>query len=120
VKRSGSSSTRDDSAGPSPAVLRAKYLDYCSARVAEVLLRLSPDEMFLLAQDAARERNVEHEGSLSYSESVRLATDRISRDLALPDFAGWASDYAQDPERFEREMLGLWEADVRTSEKESA
>ena len=34
-------------------VLRAKYLDYCSAQVADILLLLSPDEMFVLAQDAA-------------------------------------------------------------------
>ncbi len=35
-------------------VLRAKYLDYCSAQVADILLLLSPDEMYVLAQDAAR------------------------------------------------------------------
>ena len=36
-------------------VLRAKYLDFCSAQVADILLLLSPDEMFVLAQDASRE-----------------------------------------------------------------
>jgi hypothetical protein len=92
-------------------VLRAKYLDYCSARVADLLLRLTPDEMYVLAQDAARELEGRGDGPLSYTEIVRLATDRISRKLDLPDFPRWVVEYRADPESFEKELLGLWETD---------
>jgi hypothetical protein len=117
VKRSGKSTSPDGAPESSKTVLRAKYLDYCSARVAEFLLRLSPDEIYLLAQEATRELNVENEESLSYSAIVRFATDRISSQLALPDFDSWAREYRLDPQRFERELLGLWEADLRTSDR---
>jgi hypothetical protein len=36
------------------AILRAKYLDYCSAQLADLLLYLSPDEIYLVAEKAAR------------------------------------------------------------------
>jgi hypothetical protein len=35
-------------------VLRAKYLDWCSARIAERFLKLSPDEIYQLAERASR------------------------------------------------------------------
>jgi hypothetical protein len=105
--------------GPSPpklsgdepeAILRAKYLDYCSAQVADILLLLSPDEMFVLAQDAAREAGVA--GDLSYEEIVDLATGRVSRKLALPSFEDWVQDYMQNPDQYEEQMMGLWESDI--------
>ena len=34
------------------AILRAKYLDWCSARIAERFLALSPDEIYQLAERA--------------------------------------------------------------------
>lgn len=34
-------------------VLRAKYLDWCSARIADQFLKLTPDEIFQLAQQVA-------------------------------------------------------------------
>jgi hypothetical protein len=97
---------------PTETVLRAKYLDYCSARVAEVLLHLSPDEMYLLAQDAAREAGRVDADPLRYDEMVRLATGRLSAGLALPSFEEWAEAYRQDPARFERELLGLWKSEL--------
>ena len=33
-------------------VLRAKYHDYCSAQVADLLVYMSPDEIYLLAHRA--------------------------------------------------------------------
>jgi len=98
----------------SEAVLRAKYLDYCSAQVADVLLLLSPDEMFVLAQDAAREAGVR--GDLSYDQIVDLATGRVSRKLALPTFEAWTQEYRTDPSRFEEHLMGLWESDLPGSE----
>lgn len=35
-------------------ILRAKYLDWCSARIAERFLALSPDEIYQLAERASR------------------------------------------------------------------
>ena len=103
------------SGAQSDPVLRAKYLDYCSARVAEVLLGLTADEMYLLAQEVAGESAQADEDLPSFNTIVHLATERITRDLALPDFPDWVEAYAKDPERFEQELLGLWEADLKTS-----
>lgn len=100
----------DGSQGPNESVLRAKYLDYCSARVAEALLLLSPDEMYVLANDALGDSGTSSNAPLSYDEAVRLATRRISSRLDLPDFDTWSARYRQDPARFERELIGLWKS----------
>ena len=107
---------KPEKGGTSDQTLRAKYLDYCSARVAELLIQLTADEMYLLAQDAARELDLENDESLSYTAIVRLATERIARKLSLPDFDTWVAEYREDPERFEQELLGLWESDVDAPE----
>ncbi len=98
-------------------VLRAKYLDYCSARVAERLLGLTADEIYLLAQEAASEfRSGETPTDPdSYERSVRLATEHLFRRLPIPPFETWATAYREDPERFDREMLGLWRSEVPSS-----
>lgn len=104
-------------AGTEPeAVLRAKYLDYCSAQVAEILLLLSNDEMFVLAQDAAREAGVS--GDLGYERIVELATGRVSKKLALPPFEVWAEEYKADPHRFDEDLMGLWESELEGSVEE--
>ena len=51
-------------------VLRAKYHDYCSAQVADLLVYMSPDEIYLLAHRAYREEG--GEGEISYVEMVRV------------------------------------------------
>jgi len=94
-------------------VLRAKYLDYCSAQVADFLLLLSPDEIYVLARDAARE-----EGSLKdlpYDEVVRLATRRISSKLVLPPFEVWAEDYRAHSEYYDRYLMGFWKSEVEST-----
>lgn len=93
------------------SVLRAKYLDYCSARVADVLLRLTADEMYLLAQDAARDSGLQDTSDLSYEQIVQLATERLSRRLSIPPFETWVEAYREDPRHFEEELLGLWESE---------
>lgn len=90
-------------------MLKEKYLDYCSARVAEVLLSLSPDEMYVLAESAAG--GPIESGSLSYDQMVRLATARISESASLPRFAEWSEDYRSDPAPFDALIIGLWESD---------
>lgn len=94
-------------------ILRAKYLDYCSAQVADILLLLTPDEMFVLAQDAARESG--RSGELGYEEIVTLATERVSRKLALPPFDAWTLDYQDNPERYDQYLMGFWETEVPSS-----
>ena len=94
-------------------VLHAKYLDYCSSQVADLLLYLTPDEIYLLAQRAYREDS--GEGELSYEEMVRSATDWLSQKVALPPFEVWLEDYQAHPESYEEYFLGLWK-----SEPESA
>ena len=94
----------------SEGVLRAKYLDYCSAQVADILLLLTPDEMFVLAQDAARDAG--ESGELSYGDMVRLATERVSTKLGLPPLEQWIEQYQEDPHRFDDEMMGFWQSEV--------
>lgn len=90
------------------SVLRAKYLDYCSAQVADTLVQLSPDEMYVLAEAAVGEEGVPTD--LSYAQVVQLATERVSRDLDLPPFEEWVKDYRAHPERYDDQLLGLWES----------
>ena len=91
-------------------VLRAKYLDFCSAQVADILLLLSPDEMFVLAQDAAREAGLT--GDLGYETIVNMATERVSEKLALPPFDIWARDYRENPGRYDQYLMGFWETEA--------
>jgi hypothetical protein len=96
-------------------VLRAKYHDYCSAQVADLLVFMSPDEIYLLAHRAYREEG--KTGEISYAEMVRVVTEWLSRRIALPPFEIWVEDYRAHPHRYEEYFLGLWEADVETSDE---
>lgn len=90
-------------------VLRAKYRDYCSARVADALLALSPDEVYTLAQSEARAAGqVPPE---TFSDGVSLATGRIRERLNLPEFDEWIRLYREDPEAFEPFLMGFWESE---------
>lgn len=95
-------------------VLRAKYLDYCSAQVADLLLYLSPDEIYLLAQRAHRESG--GHGDLSYVEMVNIATDWLASKIALPPFELWADDYREHPDRYEEYFMGFWESEAEVRE----
>ena len=76
-------------------MLRAKYLDYCSAQIADLLLYLSPDEIFVLAERAGRDEG--RVGAPSYSEAVAVATRWLSKRMALPPFDVWLEDYRLHP-----------------------
>ncbi len=94
--------------GESEAVLRAKYLDYCSAQLADLLLYLSPDEIFLVAQrEAPRDA-----GELSYTAMVRIATEWLASRVALPPFEIWLEDYRAHPDRYEAYLMGLWRSEA--------
>jgi hypothetical protein len=95
------------------SVLRAKHLDFCSAKVAEALLSLSPDEMYLLAEEAARTTVTPPASHLGYDAMVRLATEHLADRLDLPTFEQFRDAYRKDPAAFDRELLGLWETELR-------
>lgn len=87
-------------------MLRAKYLDYCSAQLADLVLHLSPDEIYTVAEKAARERGEAFVGS--YMHMVQTATEWLSGKVTLPPFEEWAEDYREHPERYESYLMGLW------------
>ena len=91
-------------------VLRAKYLDYCSSQIAEHLLLLSPDEIYVLAQEALRAGGQKSEPS--YEQMVRLATEGVAQRLTLPPFEKWADEYKRDPARYDDQLIGLWESEL--------
>ena len=95
----------------SDEVLRAKYFDYCSAQVADLLLKLPPDEIYVLAEEAKR-RTGASEGR--FSDLVWMATEGIRERLVLPTFEIWVEDYAQNPEHYERYFL-LWDSEGTNS-----
>ncbi len=88
------------------ALLRAKYMDYCSARIADALLALSPDEIFTLAESEAR--TADQVAPSSYREAIRLATARIRGRLRLPEYSEWVEAYSRDPDQFAPYLMGLW------------
>jgi hypothetical protein len=115
--------------------LRAKYLDWCSARLAERFLALSPDEIYELAErtshgrteslvafsasvptsSSAFELNPENANSIANpydSDSFRVLVARVTEVLAdtleLPDFEAWAALYREAPQRFDEELVGFW------------
>jgi len=100
----------EDKVDQDSPVLRAKYLDYCSAQLAELLLYLSPDEIFVLAEKVSRS-DPSTDPPHSYSHMVEVATGWLSERIALPTFEIWARDYLAHPERYEGSLLGLWESD---------
>lgn len=98
-------------------VLRAKYLDYCSARLSEVFLSLSPERIYLLVEEAAAEADL-NPADLGFRTMVELVTDKLSASVPLPDLPTWAADYRAHPERYDPYLLGFWEEAVEAEERE--
>lgn len=96
-------------------VLRAKYLDYCSAQLADLLLYLSPDEIFLVAEKAAREQGRASAGS--YMRMVQTATAWLAKRVSLPPFDEWVEAYRTDPGRFDAQLMGFWESELEPPEE---
>jgi hypothetical protein len=99
-------------------ILKAKYLDWCSARLADRFLRLTPEEVFELAQQATPARAGEaslswQSGSPeSYREMVERASEVLAVQLDLPPFEKWAAAYEANPGQFDHELLGFWKEGV--------
>lgn len=91
-------------------ILRAKYLDWCSARVAERFLQLTPDEIYRVAHEGAGGAGADSPVGveLSYRTLVERVTEALTARMELPSYEEWAAAYAESPERFEAELSGLW------------
>ena len=96
-------------------VLRAKYLDFCSARLAEIFLSLSDERIFVLVEEAAREGRL-NVAELSFDQMVKLVTEKLRSSVPLPDFETWATEYRSDPNRYEPYLMGLWKRRVESGE----
>ena len=107
------------------SVLRSKYHDWCSARVADRFVELSPEQIYELAHagggDGSEGRmrgNAEASASsdadafslegADYADLVRRVTEVLATSIDLPPFEVWAESYRRDPARYDREMLGFW------------
>lgn len=104
------------SVSPSDAELRAKYLEYCSARLSEVFLSLSDEHTYRILEEAAGEAG-EDLASLGFQSKMRLVTGKLRASVPLPDFASWAEEYRLHPERFEPMLLGLWKQAMGSDEE---
>jgi hypothetical protein len=104
-------------------VLRAKYLDWCSAQVADHFLALSPAEIFEIAERAARDSDVSRRPASwmsveaaqdlhSYRRLVERVTEVLWQQLALPSFETWEEQYRQHPEAIDEQLLGFWRDDA--------
>lgn len=94
-------------------ILRAKYLDWCSARVAERFLDLSAEEIYALAHGSDEEGADGPEAlpppdTESYRVLVQRVTEVLLSRITLPEFEEWRKQYAASPGRFDAEMLGFW------------
>jgi hypothetical protein len=101
--------------------LRAKYLDWCSARLAERFLDLSPEAIYALARPEGVEPEP-GEGSdatlpdptdASYRQLVQRVTESLIQRTPLPTYEQWAAAYEEAPGRFDGELLGLWKEVTR-------
>ena len=111
MQNAGPESAREHPGSESEEILRAKYHDYCSAQLADLLLYLSPDEIYLLAQKAARESG--RPDQPSYSGMVASATRWLSRRVNLPPFEVWLEDYRAHPQDYEEYFMGLWKSELK-------
>lgn len=95
------------------STLRAKYLDWCSARIAERFLELDPEEIYEMARpaevaEAGHSPSVPSAAGESYRVLVQRATELLLERMSLPPFEEWRRSYAADPGRYDAELLGFW------------
>ncbi len=95
-------------------VLRAKYLDYCSARLCDLFLELEEEHVFALARAAEARAGVSHR-ALNFRDIADLLVEQLLGDLALPAFETWAEDYQRHPEEYDPYLLGLWQSGVESA-----
>ncbi|UCF20156.1 MAG: hypothetical protein JSU87_01745 [Gemmatimonadota bacterium] len=94
-------------------VLRAKYIDYCSARVCDLFMEIDEERVYELASALETKRGAEH-GALNVKDLAILLVDQLMSDMSLPDLATWVEDYRRNPEQYDPFLLGLWKASVES------
>lgn len=105
---------REPATGIDP-ILRAKYLDYCSARISEVFLSLTDERTYALMEEAAQDSRL-NVGSLSFQSMMRLVTRKLQESVPLPDMETWIREYREDPARYDPLLLGLWKRALSSAE----
>lgn len=94
--------------GPDPEelrVLRAKYFDWCSARVAERFVSLGVQEIYELAGMAEGER-------VPFPQVVDRATEALAAQMSLPSLESWVAAYRSNPQKYEEDLAGFWKDEV--------
>lgn len=84
-------------------MLRAKYFDWCSARVAERFVSLEVKQIYDLAEGGP---------DMPFSEVVDRATEALAASMQLPSYEAWVAGYRADPERYEEDLAGFWKDQV--------
>jgi hypothetical protein len=98
-------STRKQASGSAQErELRAKYFDWCSARIAERFVNLSVREIYELADSATSSVD----GDRSFQVVMERATEVLAAQTALPGFEEWAEAYRSDPSRYDADLIGFW------------
>ena len=114
------------------SVLRSKYHDWCSARVADRFVELTPEQIYELAHaggggETGRMRGGGEASASSdagafslqdadFSDMVRRVTEVLATGMDLPPFEDWVASYRADPARYDGEMMGLWRDPLGTQE----
>jgi hypothetical protein len=88
--------------------LRAKYFDWCSARIAERFVNLSVREIYELA-DSVTDGG---DGDGNFQVVMERATEALAAQTALPSFDEWVASYRSDPARYEADLIGFWREQV--------
>jgi hypothetical protein len=113
----GPDAARTGGKGGEERVIRAKYLDWCSARIAERFLQLTPEEIYELAEMASRDDVESSRGAVVVSGDadekpfrwmVGRVTEVLAVSLRLPTLEEWSASYRASPERYDSELLGFW------------
>ena len=118
------------SGNDSGEILRAKYLDWCSAKIAERFVALTPDEIYQLAERAtlgqakfARPQaslssfnpapatavaDVDSDEANSFKSLVARVTEVLADQMELPTLEEWSAAYSEAPEDFDKDLVGYW------------
>jgi hypothetical protein len=83
---------------------RAKYFDWCSARIADRFVSLSVQEIYALADSASPSADEDR----SFQVVMERATEVLAARTELPTFEEWLASYRADPARYEADMIGFW------------
>lgn len=85
-------------------MLRAKYFDWCSARIAERFVHLSVQEIYALADSAA----ASEEEDRSFQLIMDRATAVLASSTVLPSLEEWVAAYTADPASYDADLIGFW------------